>query len=275
MSIAAPRYTSGPLPRVGRTQRILVIVGRELRRRAGIGTVLVVALAYAAVTAMVVVEVEFAASTNSLTLANFYTPYSSQAWPFLMLIVATVVGAGSIAEDVGNRSITLYLSRPIHRIDYLVAKASAVAAWIGLAAIGPGLVGVTVGAALGLIPASITIPALAGFLTVGFLVTVFFTGLALALSSLTTKSLYAGVGIFGLTLSLGLGSSLVTGITGNQEVAYASPLSNILSVAQASFGVGGTPPTDPAVSALLLATTGLLLTAVAAWRLSRVEVVGE
>jgi ABC-type transport system involved in multi-copper enzyme maturation permease subunit len=275
VSIAAPRYTAGPLARVSRAQRAAAIVRNELLRRTGLGTSLVVALTYAVVTVTVVLVVEVSSIAGNLSLSVFYAAFSSQAWPFLILIVSTTVGAGSIADDVGNRSITLYLSRPIHWIDYLLAKAAAVGAWIALVAIGPGVVGVVVGAALGFIPESITLSALAGFLAVGLLVTIFFTGLALALSSLTTKSLYAGVAIFGLTLSVGIGASVVQGITGNQYVAYASPLSNIFGVAQYAFDVGGTPVTNPAASALVLAGAGVFLGAIAAWRISKVEVVGE
>jgi ABC-2 type transport system permease protein len=275
MSIAAPRYSSGPIARFGRLDRTLAIVQTELLRRAGAGTALVVALIYATVTVIVVVSVEFASIANTVTLSLFYGAYSSEAWPFLILIVATAVGAGAIAEDLGNRSITLYFSRPIHRIDYLAAKATAVGAWIALASIGPGVVGVAVGAALGLIPSSVAGPAAAGFFVVGLLVTVFFTGLALALSSLTTKSLYAGVTIFALTLSVGIGAAVVQGITGNANLAYASPLSNILGVAQYVFQVSGPRATNPAVSAAILAVGGVAFGAIALFRLSRVEVVGE
>jgi hypothetical protein len=104
---------------------------------------------------------------------------------------------------------------------------------------------------------------------------VFFTGLAVMLSSLTNRALYAGVAIFAVTLSVGIGALLVAAITGNPYVPYASPITNILSVASAVFGVSGTPPTNPAASAVVLAGAGIFFLLVAALRLSRVEVVGE
>jgi ABC-type transport system involved in multi-copper enzyme maturation permease subunit len=275
MTISAPRYGAAPVPRLGRVYRTLAIVHRELLRRAGWGTWLTIALAYLAVTLIVSVEVEFASLTGTLTLSTFETPYENPVWPFLVVIVATIVGAGSLAEDVGNRSITLYLSRPIHLIDYLSAKASATGAWIVIATVGPGLVGVGVVAALGVAPASIALSAAGGFAATGLLATVFFTGLALALSSVTTRGLYAGVAMFGVVLSFEVGVPVVSGITGYTDILYADPVTDLRSVAEAVFGRSGPFATDPATSAVVLAVAGVLLAAFAWWRLSRVEVVGE
>jgi len=275
MSIAAPRYGGAPVARTGRIYRLLTIFHRELLRRFGLGTMLVVALTYLAVTLILTINIEFASLTGTLSLSTFETPYASPAWPFLMLIVATSVGAGSIAEDVGNRSITLYLSRPIRRVDYLAAKASATGTWMVIVAVGPGLAGLAVALALGWAPASLVLSGAGAFVATGLLASVFFTGLALALSSLTTRSLYAGVATFGVVLSLEIGGPLVSGLTGNTSVAYASPITDILSVAQSAFGISGPYATDPLTSAALLAFAGAFLVIFAGWRISRVEVVGE
>jgi len=275
MSISAPRYGATSVARTGRIHRTLAIFRRELLRRSGVGTLLVVALTYLAITLVLTINTEFASLTGTLSLATFETPYSSPAWPFLMLIVATSVGAGSLAEDVGNRSITLYLSRPIGLIDYLAAKSAATGSWLVIAAVGPGLVGLAVVLALGWAPASLVVTGAGAFVATGLLASIFFTGLALALSSLTTRSLYAGVAIFGVVLSLEIGAPLVSGLTGNTSVAYASPITDILSVAQSAFGISGPYATDPLTSAALLALAGGFFAIFAGWRTSRVEVVGE
>ncbi|MGA8711204.1 MAG: hypothetical protein WB786_08285 [Thermoplasmata archaeon] len=275
MSIAAPRYGATSVVRLGRVHRTLAIVRRELLRRAGLGTWLVVALTYLAVTLIITINTQFASLVGTLTLSTFETPYASPAWPFLMLIVATSVGAGSLAEDVGNRSITLYLSRPIRRIDYLAAKTAATGSWIVIAAVGPGLAGLAIVLVLGWAPASLVLTGAGAFLAVGLLASIFFTGLALALSSLTTRSLYAGVGIFGVVLSLEIAAPIVSGLTGNTTVAYTSPITDILSVAQSAFGISGPYATDPLTSAAILSFAGAFLAVFAGWRISRVEVVGE
>jgi ABC-type transport system involved in multi-copper enzyme maturation permease subunit len=275
MSIATPRYGAAPIQRTGRVYRTLAIVHRELLRRSGLGTWVVLALTYLAATLIVTFNTEFASLTGTLSLSTFETPYASPAWPFLMLIVATTVGAGSLAEDIGNRSITLYLSRPIRRIDYLAAKTAATGTWIVIAAVGPGLAGLAVVLALSWAPASLVLAGAAAFVATGLLASIFFTGLALALSSVTTRSLYAGVAIFGVVLSLEIGAPLVSGLTGNTSVAYASPITDILSVAQSAFGMTGPFATDPLTSAALLAIGGGVFAIFAGWRISRVEVVGE
>lgn len=275
MSISAPRYSSGPILRVGRVHRTLAIVRRELSRRAGWATMLAVALTFTVMILTLTFNVFFASLTGTLTTATFESPIESGAWPFLILIVTTTAGAGTLAEDIGNRSITLYLSRPIHLDDYLAAKAGACGTWLAIATVAPGLIGIAIDAALGYAPSSIALSAAVGFVATGLLATVFFTGLALALSSLTNRSLYAGVAIFGLVLSLYVGVSVVASITGNSAVGYASPITDLHSAALAAFGIGGSTPTDPAISAIVLAGSGILLTIFAAWRLSRIEVVGE
>jgi len=274
VSISAPRYVA-PTARVDRSQRILAIVHREFVHCTSIATVLVLGLTFATVILQVTLNVEFASLSGTLSLSAFESPYESVVWPFLILIVATAVGAGSIAEDVGNRSIALYLSRPIHLVDYLVAKASAAGGWILVATIVPGLAAVAVIAALGAAPTSMVVSAAGGFVATGFLVGVFFTGVALAFSSLTNRTLYAGVANLGVVLFLVISAEVVFGITGNAMVLYADPVTNVRSVAEAAFGLAGPYPTDPVASALVLLVAGGLLATFAGWRVSRVEVVSE
>ncbi len=275
MTISLPRYHSAPFVRTSRLARTWAIVRREFVRRARWGTLLAVGISFTAVILTVTFDVEFTSFIGAVTAATYYGPYTSPAWPLLTLIVAATAGAGSIAEDVGSRAITLYATRPIQLVDYLGGKAAACASWIAIAAILPGVVGVLITATLALPSAEVALSALAAFIATGLLTTVFFAGLALALSSLTTRSLYAGAAIFGVVLSLYIGVAVVVGITGSAYVPYASPVTDVLSVAHAAFGVSGTPPTDPGASAALLAGSGVLLTAFAAWRLSRIEVVTE
>jgi ABC-type transport system involved in multi-copper enzyme maturation permease subunit len=275
MSISTPRYGAGPVQRMGRTYRTLAIVRRELLRRSGPGTYVVVALTYLAITLILTIDTEIASLTGTLTLTTFEAPYGSPIWPFLMLIVATTVGAGSLAEDFGNRSITLFLSRPIRPIDYLAAKLAATGTWLAVAAVGPGLIGLAIVLALGWAPASLVLTGAGAFVATGLLATVFFTGLAVALSSLTTRSLYAGVAIFGVVLALEITAPVVSGLTNNNYVAYLSPITDLLSVAQSLFGVPGPFATEPLASAVILGGGGVFLAVFAYWRLSRVEVVGE
>ncbi len=274
MSISAPRYAAGPLPRLSPVRRLLAIYGAEVRRRGWWGTLVGTTLLFVLVDLTIVLNSFFASLTGGVSATTFVGPVLSPTWPFLVLIVATAAGAGAIADDLGSRAITLYLARPIRRTDYLLAKAGGCGTWLLIATVGPGLAGVALAGTLGYGSATLLLDAAAGYVVVGLLTAVFFTGLALALSSLVDRSLYAGVAIFGIVLALLVGTGVVGGVTGNPYVPYASPVGDILSVAQAVFGAG-TSSTDPGGSAAILGGSGVLLTMFAGWRLSRVEVVGE
>jgi hypothetical protein len=275
MTISAPRYAGASTLRTGRAGRILAILTNEIRTRAGWGTWVIVALSFLAVVLIVVLTAEFASLLGGLTLATLHAPYASPIWPYLTLIIATAVGSGCIADDLGSRAITLYLSRPIHLVDYVVAKTAAVGFWIGLAAIGPGVLGVSISAGLGLISAELAFSAVGAFVGVGLLTTFFFTALGVALSTLTTRALYAGVGIFGVTLSLNIAAVAIFGATQNSSVGYVSPVGDILAAAEAAFQTG--TPTDivPSTAVALLVATTLVLFVVTWVRLNRIEVVGE
>jgi len=275
VSISAPRYVVPPTPRTGRASRLLAIADREFFRHAEWGTLLAVGFAYTATVLATVTTVLFASLAGSVALDAFATVFASPLWPFLILIVTTAAGAGCLAEDVGNGSFTLYRARPVHLVDYLAAKTVACGSWLVIASVGPGLVAVAVTAALGYAEAGLALHAAAAFVATGLLAAVFFTGLALALSSLTDRALYAGVAIFGLVLSLYIGGALVAGLTGNPYVPYGSPIEDLHRVAIGAFQVSGTSGTSPAASAGVLAGAGIALWAFAGWRLTRLEVIAE
>ena len=275
MSITAPRYASAPVPLTDRTARVWAIASREFFRRGTWGPLAAVTITYMAVVLFVVVSVYLSYIFGDLSTSTFGSVYSSPVWPFLILLVAAGVGAGSLADDVGNRTITLYLSRPIKLDDYVMAKTIACGGWILIASVGPGLFAVGVVAALGYASLTVVGESFLGFLATGLIVAVFFTGFALALSSLTNRALYAGVAIFGLVLATFIGASIVAGITGNAYVPYANPFVNIESIAHGAFFVPGIAATNPIASAVVMLGTGVFLWCVASWRMTRVEVVTE
>jgi ABC-type transport system involved in multi-copper enzyme maturation permease subunit len=274
VSIAAPRYAAGTYHRVGRGARIATIVTREIAARAGAGTWIVVAFAYLTNVLVLLFHVVLF-PVGAVGLSAFSSPYGGTLWPLELLLVTAATGAGSIAEDLSSRSITLYLSRPIHLIDYLGGKAAGLGFWVAMVAIGPGVVAAILAAALGGISASLAISAIGATLALGLLATAFFTGLALALSAWTARALYAGVAVFGLILSLEFSVLAIAGTTGNPQVVYLSVFDNLQNIAYYLFHSPGITSTYPGVSALYVGAVSALLF-VATWmRLARVEVVGE
>jgi ABC-type transport system involved in multi-copper enzyme maturation permease subunit len=275
VSISPPRLSAGAVPRRGREHRVFAIWRHEVGALAGWGTWFVVAIIYLAVVLIVVVRAELASLTGGVVLSTFFSPYASPVWPLFLLIVTTAVASGSISDDLGSRAITLYLARPIDSTDYLVAKASAVGFWIAVAAIGPGIVGVTLATLLGLVSGPVAASAAGAFLGIGLLASLFFTGVGVFLSSLTNRALFAGAGIFGGVLCAEIVGGAIGGATGNVPIQYLDVFGDITTAAQSAFDAGGSPTTNPATGALLIAAAGAILLVLAWVRLQAVEVVGE
>lgn len=274
MSIQPPRYSAGPVRLRGRPGRLFAIFAHEVRERFGVAMVTLLVLGFLVLTIILVFDVELG-TRPPITLAAFADPYASVVWPLLVLLVVTAAGAPSVASDLGSRSITLYLSRPILLRDYLLAKSAGIGVWIALVAIGPVAVGSVLLAALGVVSAELALSAIGVAVGLGLLAAVFFVGLALLLSSITSKSLYAGVAIFGTTLSLEIAAGAISGATGNAQVRYLGPFTDLESVMGAAFQTGLPTPTVPAISAAGLVLVGVGLAALAWMRLRRVEVIGE
>lgn len=274
MSIAPPRYAAESIVRVGRGSRIAAIFEREVGARAGVGTWLVVAFAFLSNILVLLIRIVIFPS-EPVGLSAFSTPYGGTLWPLEILLVTAATGAGSIAEDLASRSITLYLSRPIHLVDYLGGKAAGLAFWIGLVAMGPGVVAAIMAAALGGVSASIALSAILACVGLGLLATAFFTGLALALSAWTARALYAGVAIFGLILGLEISVLAIWGTTGNAQIPYLSVFVDLQNVAYYVFQSPGITSTYPGLSAVYVGAAGAFLILLTWLRLERVEVVGE
>ena len=274
MSIAPPRYAAGSYRRIGRLARTWTIVVREVTTRAGVGTWIIVAFAYLT-NVLVLLLRTVLLPFGPLGLATFELPYGGTLWPLEVLLVTAAAGAASIAEDLSSRSISLYLSRPIHLIDYLTGKAAGLGFWIALVAIGPGIVASVLAATLGAVSATVAVEAVLATLALGLLATAFFTGLALAFSAWTGRGLYAGVAVFGLVLSIEFAVLALAGTTGNPQVPYVSVFTNLQNIAYYLFQVPGATSTYPGISALYVGAVTFLLF-LATWiRLVRVEVVGE
>lgn len=122
--------------------------------------------------------------------------YERYLW---LIFLSSVAGAGLLANDKRYNSISLYLSRPITKIDYVLGKALALFLFLWLVTIVPALI--LYGA--GILMESVSIDYIVShlwilgsiFLSYFFVLTVF-TSVSLALSSITKKWMYAGIGIF-------------------------------------------------------------------------------
>ena len=278
MSISLPTYTRREGPLLGRGPRVRTIVVTGLRREfkrpaaifaIGIGT------AITTITAIVfVLLAPFFLQGQPLDLTFFYLPASNLAILFFVTLMASVVGAGLIADDLDSMALTLYLSRPITPADYLIAKAAILAPLVSMISVLPLFITPLLGLLLGLFPWDIALAAMGLSIVVGLVLTAFYTSIALFLSSLTRRKSYAAAGVFAVTFGLWIPAQVFAspGALDNPSLLYIAPWEDFLAVARGAYGVSSGPIDWPLALAILLAAT--VLAALATYlRMRAVEVV--
>jgi len=277
VTINAPRYTIGALEREPRWKRVRVIVFEGLMRRLSALNIVLIVLGSLIVGIEVVLYttpalVNFVNFGGSVGLTNFATPYKSVPYLLLATLLVASAGASAIAGDIADRSITLYLSRPITPADYLVGKGATVGLVLAIFFLVPGVAACLFAYFVGNVSFGLAATAMGAFVVVGVLMVGFFTSLALFLSSLTRRPVYAGAAIFGVLVSAEVLASLLQGVTSSAQVLYVSPLDDLLAIGQSVFGV--TPSVDPGTALSIVLGIIVIAWAIAFLRVRRVEVVG-
>ncbi len=186
MTISAPRYTITALDREPRWKRVRVIVFEGLMRRLSALNIVLIVLGALIVGLEVVLftTYPFSRAVNlggAVTLANFAEPYGSVPYLLLATLLTASAGASSIAGDVADRSITLYLSRPISPGDYLTGKGSAVGLVLAIFFVIPGIGASLFAYFVGNVSFGLAVEAMGAFVAVGLVMVGFFTALALLL----------------------------------------------------------------------------------------------
>src|SRR2546427_5402570 len=209
MSISLPTYARLELPLLGRRERVRAIIAtglrREFRRPAAI-VVTVLGAAFTTITSIVLlIFAQILIPGQAADLTFFALPASNGFVLFFVSLMAAVIGAGLIADDMQSMAFTLYMSRPITQTDYLLAKAAILAPLIAMVTILPLLLTALVAALLGFFSWTIALEAMGFTIVVGGLLTLFYTAVTLFLSSLSRRKGIAAAGVFavhfGLTLS--------------------------------------------------------------------------
>lgn len=150
----------------------------------------------------VVVDIEGAPETKDIEETFFQTFWGGEFnyERFLWFILLTAVcGGGIISADLKNNTFTLYLSRPLTWIDYGIGKFLALSGVLSLITLVPAVIIFLVQMAFK--DESLSYFAehswiLGGMILSYIIAIVIFSSLSLALSSLTKRGYYAGVGIF-------------------------------------------------------------------------------
>src|SRR3990170_5969508 len=271
-----PTYTRREAPLLGRSHRVRAIIyaglRREFRRPAA---VVVMALGILSTTAFGIVFVFLAPLLipgQALDLSFFYIPASNFLVLLFTILMASIVGSGLIADDIGSMALTLYLSRPITHADYLTAKAAILGPLIAMIAALPLLLTPFVAALLGAFPWDVALLALGIGIGLGALFTAFFTAVTLLLSSLTSRKAYAAAGVFAIASGLTIPSELLASAIGEPAILYLSPWQDFLAVARAAYGAAQ-GPLDWAPGLAILVSATVLAALVTYVRMKALEVV--
>jgi ABC-2 type transport system permease protein len=284
MALSQPRYALEDETRQGRRDRLWAIFAINFRLRASRTFVIVfVVIGFIATLVPLLVTVltnqitaEFTRGSTSPALSSFFAPYSNFLLFLFIMLLSALAGGGIIADDLGSKSISLYLSRPITLADYLAAKGAVVAAILGLIAVVPGVITVAVAYILGYVSGTVAIEALGVYIGLGILLTVTFASIALFLSSLSERSTWAAAGIFAFLLIDDIVAGILRGVSQNVNWLYVSPWEDMVSVARYLFGVSNNSSSiNPAAALAILIGLIICLVAATYTRLSKMELVTE
>jgi len=272
-------------PREGRSRRVRAIVVASVRRALGLrrswkAKVVpwgLLVLAFAPAAAFVGIRVVVGEAAGPFIGYGQYLRVVS----LLMLLFSATAGPEILCPDRQTHTLTLILTRPVTRADYLVAKLAALALVIGLIALLPMLIlfiGNVVTAAHAATYLRHNLGDLGRIVAAGTALTVFFTAISLAAASLTERRSAAIAGLLGTLL----GSAAVTNsiyfassFSGRRWVLLLSPLNqqgrfvtwmfNLQSGSPSATNFAGTTW----LAAMLVVVAGSL--AVLTWRILRVQ----
>ncbi len=272
-------------PREGRSRRVRAIMVASIRRALGLrrswkAKVVpfgLLALAFGPAIAFVGIRVVVGEAAGQFIGYGQYLRIVS----VLLLLFAATAGPEILCPDRQTHTLTLILTRPVTRLDYLLAKLAALALVIGLIAVLPLLVlyvGNVFTAAHAATYLRHNLGDLGKILAAGAMLTVFFTSVSLAAASLTERRSGAIAGLLGTFL----GSAAVTNalffsasFNSRRWVLLLSPINQQSRFIVWMFGLQSDAPSATNfagttwLAAMLVVIAGSL--ALLTWRMMRVQ----
>jgi hypothetical protein len=142
---------------------------------------------------------------------------------FCIMLLVVLAGPGLISRDLRFNALPLYFARPLTRLDYFVGKLGVIGALVASVAVVPAVFAYVVGVcfSLDLSVVKDTFGVLLGSVAYGLIITLSAGTLMLALSSMTSRSLYVGIAFAGLWIVSGSVGTILTGIH-NESLARAT-----------------------------------------------------
>jgi ABC-2 type transport system permease protein len=179
-------------------------------------------------------------------------------------VLATVaftalVAPEAVVRDRRNRMFSLYLSTPLSRLTYLLAKAVSVVFTMALIVLGPALlalVGFTL-QNLGPDGPVAWLGVLGRLLLAGFLICTVLTSLSLGVSSLTDRRAFASIAVVFVMLGGGLIAGLLVEEAGmSDNWLVLNPVGTVLQIAPRLFGDRGEEFVDVSTWVVALGSAG-------------------
>ncbi len=197
------RYTG---PREGRPRAVRALVRAGLRRAWGIGRPFRAKLAPWALFAIALVPALVALGIAAL-IGERFSPIRFENYyaniARILLLFCTAVAPELVCPDLRQRVLTLYFSRSVGRLDYLLARLGALFISLLIISLTPQIV-LFVGNALAATDSARyvrdNLDALPRILAAGLLISLYFGSISLAVAAHTTRRVFAAGGFFALML---------------------------------------------------------------------------
>ncbi len=201
----------------------------------------------------------------------FYSFYTFGLLVFSMIVMSVFAGSDLISADMKFKSFTLYLSRPLSKMDYLMGKYSVVLFYLLLFSLAPGMLLIV---AKLIFSGSFSVPITVFLSSILFpiVIALFFSSLILMLSSLTTNSKFVVVMFFGVVLGSNAVAQIFREIFKNDQFYFLSIEKNITNFGSFLFNTKSGLEIAGWPSGLILTGVTVLLMTILYFRIKKAEV---
>ena len=181
--------------------------------------------------------VEFSFQIDSEFFRQFLFRIEPIPSTFLVALIAIFGGSGLIATDLKNNALSLYLSKPISWIDYLIGKFAVIGILLGCLTLVPGLLLFlehSLLAGTSFVKENYWVPL--AIIAYSVVITLSTSLLMLLFSSLTTNSRYATIGFSAVWFGSPVIYEVIKAIARTSKVALVSVWSNYDLLGTTIFG---------------------------------------
>ncbi|MEN8221777.1 MAG: ABC transporter permease subunit [Acidobacteriota bacterium] len=201
----------------------------------------------------------------------FRTYYTNGFLVFMSAIISVFAGSELISNDLKHKSISLYLARPLSKLDYITGKFSIILFYLLMFTLLPGILLVIFkviftgdfSAGLALLVKSITFP---------MVISLFWASLILMLSSLSENGRFVKIIFFVAFFLSQMIAGMFWGIFRNDNFMYISIEKNIQQFGSFIFGTPLEFKAPGWISGVILLGLTALFLLVLSYRLRKVEV---